>query len=51
MTRSRRRGPRKRLVWVLLIYLLFVIAGAIVLWLVIPEDVKKAIYETYVNPP
>jgi hypothetical protein len=44
----RRRG---RFFVFLLVYLLIVAGGALALWLFIPEDVKKAIYETYVNPP
>ena len=31
--------------------LAFVMGGAVVLWLFIPEDVKKAIRETYFNSP
>ena len=46
--RHKRRG--RHLVF-LLVYLLIVIAGAVALWLLIPDDVKKVIHETYVNPP
>lgn len=42
---------RRRPLWLLFFYLLIVIGGAIALWLFIPEDVKKVVYETYVNPP
>ncbi len=51
MRLRRHRWPRMRFIWFLLIYLLVVTAGAVTLWLLIPDDVKKAIYETYVNPP
>ena len=47
----RRRRKRGRFIWFLLFYLLLVVAGAITLWLLIPAEVKKTIYETYVNPP
>jgi hypothetical protein len=46
-----RRRKRGRFTWLLLLYLLIVIGGALALWLFTPEDVKKVIYETYVNPP
>ncbi len=42
---------RKRSLPVLIIYLLIVAALALALWLFIPDEVKQAIYETYVNPP
>jgi hypothetical protein len=42
---------RKRRYWLLLVYLLFVAAFAAALWFLIPDDVKRVIYETYINPP
>jgi hypothetical protein len=45
------RKRRGRFLLFLVFYLLIVIAGAVALWLLIPADVKKAIYETYINPP
>ena len=52
MIRGRRRKlPRKVfLIW-LMVYGLILVGGATALWLLIPEEVKKTIYETYVNPP
>jgi hypothetical protein len=50
MTLPPARGRRRRLTWLLLLYLLVLIAGAVALWLLIPQEVKKAIYETYVSP-
>jgi predicted nucleic acid-binding Zn ribbon protein len=47
----RRRRRRGRFIWFLALYLLVVAGGAIALWLLIPAEVKKAVYETYVNPP
>ncbi len=41
----------RRLVLIRLIYLVVVLLLAIVLWFLVPADVKKAIYETYINPP
>jgi hypothetical protein len=34
-----------------LIYLIVVVAGAVALWLFIPEEVKRTIWDTYVSPP
>ena len=42
---------RRRPYWLLIIYLLFVAACAAALWFLIPDDVKRVIYETYINPP
>jgi len=42
---------RRRPYWLLIIYLLFVAAFAAALWFLIPDDVKRAIYETYISPP
>ncbi len=42
---------RRRSYWLLIIYLLFVAAFAAALWFLIPGDVKRVIYETYINPP
>ena len=42
---------RRRSLPVLIIYLVIVAVLAVALWLFIPDDVKQAIYETYVNPP
>ena len=47
---SRRRRRRRWLVF-RLVYLLIVIIGAIALWLLIPEDVKTAVRETYLDRP
>ncbi len=48
----RRFGKRRgRLLWVLLFYLLIVVGGAVALWLLIPEEVKKTIYDTYFKRP
>jgi hypothetical protein len=45
-------GPRKSRIrlWIRLIYLAVVIIAAVALWFLVPDDVKKAIYETYINP-
>jgi hypothetical protein len=45
------RKRRGRYLMFLAVYLLIVIAGAVALWLLIPDDVKQAIRDTYVNPP
>jgi ferric-dicitrate binding protein FerR (iron transport regulator) len=50
MTLPPARRRRRRLSWLLLLYVLVLIAGAVALWLLVPQEVKKAIYETYVNP-
>jgi hypothetical protein len=42
-----RRRPR----FLRFAYLLAVAAGAYALWKLIPPDVKKVVYETYINPP
>lgn len=44
----KRRGRFKIL---LLIYALIVILFVIALWIFVPADVKKLVYETYINPP
>ncbi|MFQ5807456.1 MAG: hypothetical protein ACE5I3_13495 [Phycisphaerae bacterium] len=50
MSLYRRRRRRGRLLF-LLVYLLIVAGGAIAIWKLIPKEVKKTIYETYLNPP
>jgi hypothetical protein len=34
----------------LLVYLLILAGGAIALWVLVPDDVKQTIRETYFNP-
>lgn len=41
---------RKRPLWFLVVYLLVVLGGAIALWLLVPDEVKQTIRETYFNP-
>jgi len=41
---------RRRSLTFLIGYLLVLVAGALALWMLIPDDVKKTIYETYINP-
>lgn len=49
---SRRRRPLRRLFFVwLVVYVVIIAGGAYALWRLIPAEVKKAVYETYVNPP
>jgi len=52
MAIRRRRRPLRRvfLLW-LLVYGLVVLGGAYALWRFIPAEVKRVIYETYINPP
>lgn len=44
----RRRGRYKVL---LLVYAVILILFVIALWVLVPAEVKKVIYETYINPP
>jgi len=41
---------RRRSLWFLAVYLIVVLAGAIALWLLVPDDVEQTIRETYFNP-
>ena len=52
MIRRRRRKPLRKvfLIW-LIVYGLILIGGACALWWLVPPEVKKTIYETYINPP
>ena len=34
-----------------LVYAIILILAVIALWLFVPAEVKKLIYETYINPP
>ncbi|MBU0616437.1 MAG: hypothetical protein KKI02_01835 [Planctomycetes bacterium] len=44
------RRRRRRTLWFLLVYLLVLVGGATALWLLVPDEVKKAIRDTYFNP-
>ncbi len=43
--------PLRRFLLMRLIYLVVVLLLALLLWLLVPADVKKTIYETYIHPP
>ena len=42
---------QRRLLWLWMAYVLALVAAAAIFWRLIGPDVKRAIYETYVNPP
>lgn len=50
MAWSIHRRRRRRPLWFLVAYLLVVVGGAIALWLLVPDEVKQAIRDTYFNP-
>ena len=41
---------RRRSLWFLAVYLIILVGGAIALWLLVPDEVKKTIRDTYLNP-
>ncbi len=43
------RRRRRRSVWFLVVYLIVLVGGAIALWLLVPDEVKQTIRETYFN--
>jgi len=45
-----RRRFRRRFIISRIIYLLLVIAGAVVVWKLVPQEVKDAVRNTYLNP-
>ncbi len=46
----RHRRFSRRFGLLTILYLLFVVAAAVALWLFIPDEVKQAIFRTYVSP-